>query len=230
MPGKFGYKRDRRDRRDRRDEEQVNLLAQWEPKTKIGQQVKNAQITRIEQIFATGKPIKETEIIDTLIPNLEDNVLEIASVQRMTKNNRKQKYRATVVVGDRNGHIGLGVGRDVEARPAIDSGIKDAKKHMISISLGCGSQECNCNSSHSLPLKLSAKCGSAHVILKPAPKGVGIVAGETVKSVLELAGVKDVWTFSRGRTRDVYNVALATYKALDKLYGLKNIEALQVKK
>ncbi len=224
MPGKFRF------RRERREEEHEDTLSTWEPKTRIGQQVKNGKIISLEQIFATGKPVKETEIIDTLIPNLEDNVLEIASVQRMTKNNRKQKYRATVVVGDRNGHIGLGVGKDVEARPAIDSGIKDAKKHMLSINLGCGSQECNCSSAHSLPLKLSAKCGSAYVILKPAPKGVGIVASGTVKSVLELAGVKDVWTFSRGRTRDVYNVALATYNALGQLYELKNIEALQSKK
>ncbi len=217
------------DRRERRRDfnEEENTLGTWEPKTKIGQQVKAGTITSLEQIFATGKPIKETEVVDTLLPGMEDKVLEIASVQRMTKNNRKQKFRATVVVGDRNGHIGIGVGKDTEAKPAIDTGIRDAKKHIISVNLGCGSQECECNTPHSLPLRLSAKCGSAEVILKPAPKGVGIVASDTVRSVLELAGVKDVWTFSRGRTRDVYNMSLATYKALAKLYELKNIEALQ---
>ena len=217
---------DRRERRRDFDEEE-NTLGTWEPKTKIGQQVKAGTITSLEQIFATGKPIKETEVVDTLLPGMEDKVLEIASVQRMTKNNRKQKFRATVVVGDRNGHIGIGVGKDTEAKPAIDTGIRDAKKHIISVNLGCGSQECECNTPHSLPLRLSAKCGSAEVILKPAPKGVGIVASDTVRSVLELAGVKDVWTFSRGRTRDVYNMSLATYKALAKLYELKNIGALQ---
>ena len=217
---------DRRERRRDFDEEE-NTLGTWEPKTKIGQQVKTGTITSLEQIFATGKPIKETEVVDTLLPGMEDKVLEIASVQRMTKNNRKQKFRATVVVGDRNGHIGIGVGKDTEAKPAIDTGIRDAKKHIISVNLGCGSQECECNTPHSLPLRLSAKCGSAEVILKPAPKGVGIVASDTVRSVLELAGVKDVWTFSRGRTRDVYNMSLATYKALAKLYELKNIGALQ---
>ncbi len=217
-----GYRRERRD--FAREEE---APAPWEPKTRVGQQVKSGTITAVEQIFATGKPIKETEIVDALLPNLEDQVLEIASVQRMTKNNRKQKYRATVVVGDRNGHIGLGVGKDVEAKPAIDTGIRDAKKHIISVNLGCGSQECNCNSPHSLPLRLSAKCGSAHVILKPAPKGVGIVASDTVRAVLELAGVKDLWTYSRGRTRDVYNMSLATYLALKELGELKNIEAMK---
>jgi small subunit ribosomal protein S5 len=220
--GKRDNRRERRDF-DRREEEPVV----WDPKTRVGQQVKSGQIISVEQIFATGKPIKETEIVDALLPDLEDRVLEIASVQRMTKNNRKQKYRATVVVGDKNGHIGLGVGKDVEAKPAIDTGIRDAKKHIISVNLGCGSQECNCNAPHSLPLRLSAKCGSAHVILKPAPKGVGIVASDTVRAVLELAGVKDIWTYSRGRTRDVYNMSMATYLALGKLYELKNIEAMK---
>jgi small subunit ribosomal protein S5 len=203
-------------------------LANWKPKTKIGELVKSGQITTLEQVFATGKPIKETEIVDILLPNLEDKVLEIASVQRMTKNNRKQKYRATVIIGDRNGHVGIGVGKDVEVKPAIETGIRDAKKHMISVALGCGSQECNCNTRHSLPLKLEAKCGSAHIILKPAPKGVGISAGVTVRTVLELAGVKDMWTFSRGRTRDIYNMSLATYDALAQLNQLKNTEALKV--
>lgn len=203
-------------------------LSAWKPKTRIGELVKSGQIKTLEQIFATGKPIKETEIIDILYPNLEDKVLEIASVQRMTKNNRKQKYRATVVIGDRNGHVGIGVGKDVEVKPAIETGIRDAKKHMISVNLGCGSQECNCNTRHSLPLRLKARCGSAEIILKPAPKGVGIAAGETARTVLEFAGVKDVWTFSRGRTRDVYNMAMATYMALNQLHELKNIEALAV--
>ncbi|MDE1860906.1 MAG: 30S ribosomal protein S5 [Candidatus Micrarchaeota archaeon] len=189
--------------------------------------VKNKEITSIEQIFSTGKLIKEVEIIDALLPNLEDKVLEIASVQRMTKNNRKQKYRATVIIGDRNGHIGLGVGKDVEAKPAIQTGIRDAKKHIISINLGCGSWECNCGTRHSIPLKVQAKCGSSEVILKPAPRGVGIAASNTVKNVLELAGIKDMWTFSRGRTRDIYNVSLATYEALSQLNGMKNLEEIR---
>lgn len=203
-------------------------LSGWKPKTKIGELVKAGQIKSLEQIFATGKPVKETEIIDILYPKLEDKVLEIASVQRMTKNNRKAKYRATVVVGDRNGHVGIGVGKDVEVKPAIETGIRDAKRHMISVTLGCGSSECNCSTRHSLPLRLKAKVGSSEILLKPAPKGVGISAGETAKTVLELAGVKDMWTFSRGRTRDIYNMALATYEALNQLHTLKNVEALKI--
>lgn len=215
--------------RDRRndDDNQKSNLAEWKPKTKIGQMVKNGEITTIEQIFAYGKPIKEVEIIDMLLPTLEDKVIEIASVQRMTKNNRKQKFRATVIMGDKNGHIGIGVGKDVEAKPAIQTGIRNAKQNIISIGLGCGSWECNCGTRHSLPLTTRAKCGSAEIILKPAPRGVGLAASATVRSVLELAGVKDMWTFARGRTRDKYNIALATFNALKSLNELKNVEIIK---
>jgi len=72
------------------DEEKFNVEA-WKPKTKIGELVKSGQIKSIEQIFESGKPIKEVEIVDALLPNLEERVLEVASVQRMTKNSRKQK-------------------------------------------------------------------------------------------------------------------------------------------
>lgn len=199
----------------------------WEPRTKIGKMVRSGEIKDIEEIFAAGKTIKEVEIIDTLLPTVEDKVLEICSVQRMTKNNRKQKFRVTVAVGDKNGHLGLGSAKDVEVRPAIDTGIRDAKKNMIAVKLGCGSWECGCGTPHSLPVTRIAKCGSAMIILKPAPKGVGIVASKTVKTVLELAGIKDVWTFSKGRTRDIYNMATATYKALEGLAELKNSKEIK---
>ena len=209
------------------EEKEVFNIGAWQPKTKLGQLVKSGSITSIEQIFATGKPIKEVEIIDALLPGLESKVLEVAKVQRMTKDTRKQKYRATAVVGDRHGHVGVGVGKGVELRPTVDAAIKNAKMHIISVKFGCGSWECNCGMPHSLPVSLSARCGSAEVLFKPAPRGVGIVAGPTAKAVLELSGIKDVWTFSRGRTRDIYNTAVATYNALKKLSEMKNIQAIQ---
>lgn len=189
--------------------------------------VQKGEITSVEQIFTMGKPIKEVEIVDMLLPSLEDKVIEIASVQRMTKNNRKQKYRATVIMGDRNGHVGIGVGKDVEAKPAIQTGIRNAKQNIISVNLGCGSWECNCGTKHTTPLSTRAKCGSADIILKPAPRGVGLAASATVRSVLELAGVKDMWTFARGRTRDKYNMALATFNALKALNEMKNVDMIK---
>ena len=199
----------------------------WTPRTRIGELVQKGEIKTVEEIFAKGRSIKEVEIVDALLPDLKDKVLEITSVQRMTKNNRKQKFRVTVAIGDGKGHVGIGIGKDVEVRPAIDTAIRDAKKNIISVNLGCGSWECSCGTRHTLPLTERSKCGSAEVLLKPAPRGVGIVAADTVKSVLERAGVKDIWTFSKGRTRDVYNVSLATYMALKKISEIKNAEALK---
>ncbi len=217
-----------RRRRDYQREEKAPFnMEAWTPKTAIGQAVKKGQITTLEQIFESGKPIKEVEIVDALCPDIDNKVLEIASVQRMTKNNRKAKFRVTVVVGDRKGHVGIGVGKEVETRPAIEAAIKDAKKKIISVHFGCGSWECSCGTPHSLPLRLQAKVGTAEIILKPAPRGVGIVAGDTVRSVLQLAGLKDIWSFSRGRTKDIYNMSLATYIALGSLAKIKNVEALK---
>lgn len=216
-------------RYDKREREKIPFNPEsWTPRTKIGEMVKAGQIVSIEQIFEGGKPIKEVEIIDMLFPDLETKVLEVASVQRMTKNNRKGKYRATVVVGDRRGHIGIGHGKDVEVKPAIDSAIKDAKKKMISVNFGCGSWECSCGTKHSLPLQVIGKCGSVEVKLIPAPRGVGVVAGEVAKQVLEVTGLTDIWSFSRGRTRDIYNVSIATYEALSKVSKLKNIDKLKI--
>lgn len=214
-----------------RKEDEVKFNPEsWTPRTKIGEMVKSKQIATLEQIFEGGKPIKEVEIVDALLPNIENKILEIASVQRMTQNGRRPKYRATVVVGDRNGHIGIGTAKDGEVKPSIDSAIKNAKKKIISVSLGCGSWECSCGTPHSLPLAVRGKCGTAEIWLRPAPRGVGIVAGEVAKQVLEVTGIKDVWSFSRGRTRDKYNIAVATYLALKKISQLKNFDKLKTVK
>ena len=108
-----------------------------------------------------GKPIKEVEIVDALLPGLETKNLETANVQRMTKDARKMKYRTTVVIGDRKGHVGIGVGKATEVRPALEEAIKDAKMHIITIALGCGSWECTCGTAHSLPITLRHNIGNA---------------------------------------------------------------------
>lgn len=214
---------------NRRDEGPTFNIAAWEPKTDIGKRVKSHDITSIEQIFHEGKRIEESEIIDALIPDLKNEVVEIASVQRMTKNNRKMKYRATVIVGDGRGHVGIGAGKDIEVKAAIDSAIKNAKGNIIPIIMGCGSWQCACGTQHSLPIMAKGKCSSVQVILKPAPRGLGVVASEPIKKMLELAGVKDLWSFSKGRTRAKYNVLLATYRALLTVESMKNISEINRK-
>ncbi len=209
--------------------ENVFNINGWEPITDIGKKVKAHEITSIEQIFHMGRRIEEKEIVEVLLPDMKSEVIEIMNVQRMTKNNRKAKYRVTAVVGDSNGHVGVGAGKDIEVRAAIENAIIDAKRNIIPVIFGCGSWQCQCGTSHSLPISVTGKCSSVHVMLKPAPKGLGIVASGPIKRVLELGGVKDIWSFSKGRTRSRYNTVMAVYRALASINNMKNVSAMNIK-
>ena len=125
------------------------------------------------------------------------------------------------MVGKKRGQFGIGAGKSEEVKPAIESAIKNAKRNLVSVPLGCGSWECGCGQKHSVPIKVVGKLGSVEVTLKPAPRGLGIAANEVVKKVLTVAGVKDVWSFSRGRTRNIYNAAMATAAALEQLNTMR---------
>jgi small subunit ribosomal protein S5 len=210
--------RRQRPRSSRSSEEE---LSKWTPKTALGKAVLAGQVTSIDEVLASGKRILEPQIVDVLLPGLEDDVLEIESTQRMTPCGRKMAMKAVLVIGDKNGHLGYGAGKAAETRDAIAEAIRDAKKRLIRIPLGCGSWECGCEGSHSIPQTVTGKCSSTTVTIKPAPKGVGIVAGRTTKRVLELAGVRDAWTFIKGRTRNEFNTIVATVRALDSLNHLK---------
>ena len=192
----------------------------WEPKTKIGEKVKNGEITTLEEILESGRKILEPEIIDVLLPDLESETLRIKTTQRVTDSGKRIKFRVVTVIGDRKGHVGLGVGKSDELKPALDYAVKDAKKNMISISTGCGSWECKCSRKHSLPSKTLGKEGSTTVTLQPAPRGLGLAANKIVKKVLNIAGVNDVWSSAQGG-KNVYNMAVATIKALDSVNLLK---------
>ncbi len=215
----------KRDYRER-ERETFNIEA-WEPKTQLGRDVKSHKITSVEEIFHMGKPIQEPAMIDALLPKMESEVIEIASTQRATRNGRKQKFRATVIVGDGNGHVGVGAGKDIEVKAAITSAVISAKRHIIPVMLGCGSWQCMCGTKHSMPFKIEGRCGSVEVMLKPAPRGVGIVASAPVRKLLTLAGVKDAWSFSRGRTKAKYNTMIAVYDALKSMNRMKNISEIK---
>ncbi len=209
--------------RRRRRDERVRMLniELWTPKTEIGRKVKNKEITSLEEVYNLGKPILEPEIIDALLPELEAETLMVSPTQRATDSGRKMSFRVIVVLGDKKGHVGIGVGKNDEVKPAIDYAMLDARKRMISVKNGCGSWECRCGGSHSLPREVVGKFGSTQVVLKPAPKGLGLAANAVVKKVLTIAGIKDVWSFSRGSTANTYNMAMATIKALDSLNRMK---------
>lgn len=213
-----GFRRrgERRDDRERRHE-----AREWTPKTALGRKVQSGEITSFDQIASSGARILEPEIVDALVPDLREDVLEIKSTQRMSAYGRKMKMRAVVVMGNGTGFIAVGVGKAAETRDAISEAIKDAKKKLVKVQLGCSSWECSCGTPHSVTRATQGKSASTQIFLKPAPRGVGIVANETAKKVLELAGVKDVWSFAKGRTRNKLNMVLATIDALGKLNVLK---------
>jgi small subunit ribosomal protein S5 len=193
----------------------------WTPRTELGRKVQRGEVTSIDDIIEAGMPILEHQIVDKLIPNLTIETLDIKNTQRMTGNGRKMQFRAVALVGDGQGHLGIGVGKADETRPAISSAIKNAKRHVIRIPLGNGSWEAGKRTRNSIPIQAIGKNGSVEVRIKPAPIGVGIVANATVKKVLHAAGVKDAWSFSRGRTRGIYNTAMAVLHALDSLNKMK---------
>ena len=188
----------------------------WTPRTIMGTKVKSGEVTTLEEILVSGKPVLEPEIIDVLLPDMESETLLIKTTQRVTDSGKRVKFRVVTVIGDRKGHVGLGVGKSDELKPAMDYAIRDAKKHMIAITTGCGSWECKCSHHHSVLSKTIGKEGSTIVTLKPAPRGLGLAANDVVKKVLGMAGVKDVWSFMQGG-KNVYNMAVATMNALDNL-------------
>ena len=207
-----------RNRRSRRSDEPK---PEWIPKSDVGRLVKSGQITSVEEIFSMGKPILEHGIIDHLYPDMTEDTLEVKSTQRMTGNGRKMQFRAIVLVGDKKGHFGIGAGKSEEVKPAIESAIKSAKRNIISVPFGCGSWESGAGFRNSIPIAVNGRAGSVRVLLKPAPRGVGLAANEVVKKVLAAAGVKDIWSFSRGHTRSIYNTAMATADALNQLNTMK---------
>ncbi len=192
----------------------------WKPRTAMGAKVKNGEITTLEDLLNLGKPVLEPEIIDVLLPDMESETLLVKTTQRVTDSGKRTKFRVVTVVGDRKGHVGLGVGKSDELKPAMDYAVRNAKKHMISVKSGCGSWECKCSNKHSVPLKSVGKEGSTLVTLKPAPRGVGLAGNDVVRKVLGIAGVKDVWSSMQGG-KNVYNMASATMKALDNLNLMK---------
>ncbi|VVB57034.1 30S ribosomal protein S5 [uncultured archaeon] len=210
-------RKERRSRRPREDQPKP----EWIPKTSIGRRVKMGEITSIEDIYAMGKPLLEDGIADHLLPGLSEDTLDIMNTQRMTQNGRKAQFRAIVLVGDKNGHVGIGAGKSEEVRPAIEAAARAAKCNIICVPLGCGSWECGCKTRHSLPIRVIGKNGSVEVTIKPAPRGLGVAANPVVRKVLMAAGVKDGWSFSRGHTENVYNMAMATISALDSLNKMR---------
>jgi small subunit ribosomal protein S5 len=186
----------------------------WVPKTRLGKMVMEGKVTSLAEIFQQGLRVREAGIVDFLLPDLKDEVIDISLVQKQTDAGQRSKFRALVVVGNEDGFVGLGVGKAPRTRNAIEKAIVEAKLNIIPVNRGCGSWECDCGEPHTLPFKVVGRCGSVKIHLMPAPKGLGLVSGETAKVVLRLAGIKDCWSKSFGATKTTVSFAYATFDAL----------------
>lgn len=205
-------------RRDQRD--QSKGLEQWVPKTRLGKMIQEGRITSIEEIFMGGMQLKEPQIADTLLPDLQEEAIDINLVQKQTDAGEKSRFKAIVAVGNRDGYIGLGFGKASQVRNAIEKAAANARLHIVPVRRGCGSWECDCGKHHSIPFKVEGKCGSVRIAIVPGPRGLGTVASEVAKVILDLAGIKDCWTRTYGSTRTVPSFACAVFDALKKTYSL----------
>ncbi len=205
-------------------------LKDWIPKTKLGKKVKEGKIKDIGEILKKEK-ILEPEIVESLL-NLKSDLLFIGQAkgkfgggkrrawrqtQKKTKEGNIPTFSCMVVVGNGDGYVGIGYGRAKETLPARAKALRNAKLNIIKVERGCGSFDCLCQEKHSIPLKTQGKCSSSRIILFPAPQGTGLVAGDEVKKILRLAGIKDIYSKTFGQTKTTFNLAKATINALKKL-------------
>ena len=158
-------------------------------------------------------------IIDASQFELEDKVVAIKRVSKTVKGGRNMRFSALVVVGDKNGHVGAGMGKAAEVPEAIRKGKEAAAKNLIAIPM---------DENQSIPHDFLGKFGSATVLLKKAPEGTGIIAGGPARAVLELAGVKNVRTKSLGSNNKTH-VVLATLEGLTQLKTPEEVAKLRGK-
>ena len=210
-------------RRHRRNQDDpIANLRKWEPRTRLGAAVMANKIITYEAALASGLPIREVEIVDALIPDLEDEVIDVNMVQRMTDSGRRVRFNVMACVGNRDGYVGLGMAKAKEVATAIRKAITAAKLNLISVQRGNGSWESSPGPGSTVPFKVNGRAASTRVTLMPAAKGKGLVIGQTGKSVLQLAGIEDVLSRTKGQTRTTINYAAATFNAL------KNINTTRV--
>ncbi len=150
---------------------------------------------------------------------LEELVIDIKSVVKVTKGGRQRRFSATVVVGDRKGRVGLGIGKANEVPDAIKKAIQDANKNIIKVPLIDG---------RTVAHEAIGTAGAAKVIIKPAKAGTGIIAGGSVRAVLELAGVRDIVSKSLG-ARTKLNMARAALNALQSIKTPEEVARLRGK-
>merc|ERR1711982_78362 len=175
----------------------------WVPVTKLGRLVKDRHITSLEQIYRYALPIKESQIIDYFLPSLKDEVVKITPVQKQTTAGQRTRFKAFVVVAD--------------VATAIRGAIIVAKLSVVPIRKGYWGNKIG--APHTIPSKVTGKCGSVSVRLVPAPRGTGVVAARAPKKLLQFAGIQDCYSSSCGHTKTLGNFVKATFQAISRTFG-----------
>jgi len=153
---------------------------------------------------------------DASAVELKEKLVVINRVSKTVKGGRVPHFAAIMIVGDENGHVGYGLGKAAEVPEAIRKGIEDAKKNMITVSL----------KGTTIPHEVTGEFGAGRVMLKPAPKGTGVIAGGTVRAILDMAGIKDIRTKCL-RTNNPTNVVKATFEGLKSLRNVEEVAAMR---
>lgn len=207
-----------------------HALASWVPKTALGKQVKSGVAKNIDEILSTGKRILESEIVDLLL-KLDSDLLLIGQskgkfgggkrrawrqTQKKTMEGNVASFSCLAVVGDRNGHVGIGMGKAKETLPSREKALRNAKLSIIKVTRGFEAKEAPNSKPHTVPFIIEGKCGSVRIKLIPAPRGTGLVVGDECKKILRLAGIEDVYGMTKGQTGTVFNLAKACIDALNK--------------
>jgi len=189
---------------------------EWNPTTKLGRLVKSGKVTSFEEIFRFAIPIKEPQIVDHLVKRnqntLKDEVMKVKPVQKQTKAGQRTRFKAWVLIGDEAGHIGLGQKAHKEVQGAIKGATLDAKMNFYPVRKGYWGNKIG--QPHTVPFKMTGRCGSVRCRLVPAPRGSSLVAAPTSKKVLQFAGIQDCYTQSRGSTKTKGNFLYAVFRAL----------------
>lgn len=199
---------------------QSQQQAEWRPRTTLGQMVLAGKITSMDQIYENGLRIQEQEIVRHLIPDMKNQVVHVGIVQKQTDAGEMTRFNALVAVGNEAGWFGIGKGKASQMRLAIDKATSAAYLNVIPVKLGCGSWECRCSQLHSVPFKVSGKGGSVTLEIIPGPRGLGLVAGENIRNLLKLAGLKDAWSKTFGSTSTMSSTTKAIFNALRNTYSV----------
>jgi len=191
----------------------------WIPKTSIGKRVIAGEINSMEEILSQGLRIQEAGIVKKLLPDLKTEVIDVGIIQKMTANGQSTRFKALVAAGNENGWLGIGMGKSKQMRIAIEKANNSAYLNVSPVKLGCGSWECRCDQKHSVPFKVKGKGGSVVIEILPAPRGLGLVAGEKIRNLLKMAGLKDAWTTAKGSTPTMNSTSKAVLECLRQTFS-----------